>query len=139
MSKFKAFMSRLMYGRYGVDKLYTALFVLFLIISIINIFIENILIHMIFSILTFLIVIFMFYRVFSRQIYKRRREEQIYLSVIGKIKRPFSLTRRKFKDRKTHVYKKCPSCKTQLRFPKKKGTIMVTCPKCKESFKIQFK
>lgn len=139
MNKFKAFLWRLMYGRYGIDKLYTGLFIIFVIITIVNMFITNPIANLILSLSNTAILIFMFYRVFSKQIYKRRREEQIYLRIIGKIKRPFSVAIRRFKERKTHVYKKCPSCKTQLRFPKKKGTIMVTCPKCRESFRIKFK
>ncbi|MBQ8164856.1 MAG: hypothetical protein IJZ94_03485 [Clostridia bacterium] len=139
MDKFKAFMSRLMYGRYGVDRLYTGLFILFLIIAVIDIFITNQLVSMMLSLLNFLIMAFMFYRVFSKKIYKRKREETVYLNILSKVKRPFTILKRRVKERKTHIYKKCPSCKTQLRFPRKKGTIMVTCPKCKNSFKVLIK
>ena len=139
MHRFRAFMARLMYGRYGVDRLYTGFFVLFLIIAIINLFVPVAWLSLILSLLNLFIVFFMFYRVFSKKIYKRKREEAIYLGILYKVKRPFTIAKRKFKDRKTHVYKKCPSCKTHLRFPKKKGTIMVTCPKCKNSFKIKMK
>lgn len=139
MHRFRAFMARLMYGRYGVDRLYTGLFVLFLIIALINLFVPVAWLSLILSLLNLIIVFFMFYRVFSKKIYKRKREETIYLIFINKFKRPFVVARKKFKDRKTHVYKKCPTCKTQLRFPKKKATIVVTCPKCKNSFKIKMK
>ena len=139
MGKFREFITRFMYGRYGVDRLYTGFFILFIIIAVVNLFVSYLPLRLILSPLNAFIMFVMFYRVFSRQIYKRRREEQIYLNFIGKIKRPFSVGVRRFKERKTHVYKKCPKCKTQLRFPRKKGTIMVTCPKCRESFKIKFK
>ena len=132
-------MARFMYGRYGIDRLYTGFFILFIIIAVINLFVYYLPLRLILTLLNAFIMFVMFYRVFSRQIYKRRREEQIYLSITGKIKRPFSVAIRRFKERKTHIYKKCPKCKTQLRFPKKKGTIMVTCPKCREQFKIKCK
>ena len=139
MNKFRAFMSRLMYGRYGVDRLYTGLFVVFLIISVVNLFTQNYLISLFLSLLNLLVMILMFYRVFSRKIYQRRREETIYLNFLSKIKKPFKNIARRFKERKTHIYRKCKTCKAQLRFPKKKGTMIVTCPKCKNSFKIFIK
>lgn len=139
MGKFRAFMTRFMYGRYGVDRLYTGLFILFLIVTVIDLFVSNPIISIVLSVLNLLIFLFMFYRVFSRKIYQRRKEETTYLKITGAIKKPFIMFGRRFKDRKTHIYKKCPSCKAQLRFPKRKGTIMVTCPKCKESFRIKYK
>ena len=137
MGKFKAFMMRLMYGRYGVDKLYHGLFILFLIIAVVNLFVSWLPLRITLSLLNTLIFIIMFYRVFSKQIYKRRQEEALYLTVIAKVKKPFSVAIRRFKERKTHVYKKCPKCKAQLRFPRKKGTILVNCPKCREQFKVK--
>ena len=42
-----------------------------------------------------------------------------------------------FKDRKTHVFKKCPQCKAMIRLPKRKGSHEVICPKCGREFKIK--
>ena len=35
------------------------------------------------------------------------------------------------RDRKTHRYYKCKSCKTVMRVPKGRGKIEITCPKCR--------
>ena len=48
------------------------------------------------------------------------------------IKGFFVLRKNKFRDRKTHVYRKCPHCKAQIRLPKVKGEHKCACPKCGE-------
>jgi hypothetical protein len=56
-----------MYGRYGVDDLYKFLFHTYILLLLLNLFIKNNII----SILELIIFVIMFYRVFSRKIYKR--------------------------------------------------------------------
>ena len=77
------------------------------------------------------------FRVLSRKIEARRRENAVYMKIIGKFKGFFKLTGNKWRDRKTHVYRKCPKCKSVLRLPKKKGEHTVACPKCRERFDIK--
>ncbi|MBQ8828343.1 MAG: hypothetical protein IJZ90_04325 [Clostridia bacterium] len=139
MNKLKYSIMRFMSGRYGPDKLYTAGFILFLIITVVNIFIGNPLVSSILSVLNVIIFITMMYRFFSKKIYKRKHEESVYLSFVHKITNPFKISVRKFKERKTHVYVKCSSCKAQLRLPRKNATLSVTCPKCKNIFKVKIK
>ena len=52
--------------------------------------------------------------------------------VINTITRPFQNLIRNFKDRKTHVYKKCSKCKTTLKLPlpKTRGINHAKCPEC---------
>ncbi|MCD7871711.1 MAG: ZPR1-type zinc finger protein, partial [Clostridiales bacterium] len=82
--------------------------------------------------------IFAFYRFFSKNLEKRRSENANWLKFTGAIKKEFKLIQNKWKFRKTHIFKKCPNCKTVLRMKRVKGTHSVNCPHCgkKFSFKV---
>ena len=139
MNKIKNALYRFMYGRYGWDTLsrvlmwvYVAIVFVQIILSII--FRNNTLASNIISV-TYLatsmgLVFWIFFRVFSRNIYKRRRENEKFCGF-------FKLIRNKFRDRKTHVYRKCPKCKAVLRLPKAKGKHTVVCPRCKNRFEVR--
>ena len=133
MSKWQNRLYNFLYGRYGADELYQFFLILYLVLFVVNIFLNNIII---FWIQTFIIVV-TFYRMFSRNIKKRRKEDNIYLGIINKFKKKFELIGRKWNDRNTHMYKKCKHCKTVLRLPLKKGIHTVKCPNCKERFEVK--
>ncbi len=125
---FKTKLLKFMYGRYGVDQLYRFLFILYFLLFFINLFIKS-------SIITYIniiIVIFMFYRVFSKNIYKRQLENKIYLKYKNILLKPIKKLKRNYHDRKQYVYKKCSKCKTTLRLPlpDKRGIKHVVCPEC---------
>ncbi|MBQ6042736.1 MAG: hypothetical protein IJL41_01185 [Clostridia bacterium] len=80
---------------------------------------------------------FAVYRMFSRRIQTRLRENKAFLSVWEKIKLFFVRIKKRFKDRKTHVYMKCPTCKAQLRLQRIKGEHGVKCPKCGAEFRVK--
>lgn len=132
--RFKDKLYKFMYGRYGVDSLYQFLFAVYIFLLILNLFFRTKVIFYIESVL----VVVMFYRVFSRKIYKRNRENQIFLNIKLSFLRPFNNLKRNFKDRKSHVYKKCNKCKTTLRLslPNKRGINHVVCPECKKRLTI---
>lgn len=46
------------------------------------------------------------------------------------LKRQARMAKKMWKDRKTKVFLKCPSCGQTLSVPKGKGRMIVTCPKC---------
>ena len=112
-------LQRFMYGRYGNDSLNTALMIL----SIILIFLSALPYCDILYAVAAVLWGFTIFRMFSRNITKRRQELQKYQSIVSKLKRRFA-------DRKTHRYFKCKNCKTVLRVPKGKGKIKISCPKC---------
>lgn len=124
---------RFMYGRYGNDQLNNALLIFYLIIALVNAFIPNFAL----SIIMLAVIITVIVRMMSRNIYRRRNENQKFLKVWNPIKSWFKFNRDKFRDRKTHVYRKCPDCKAILRLPKKPGEHTVVCPKCKKRFGVK--
>lgn len=122
-----------MYGRYGSDQLNTALIIAAVALSFVNIFARSLVIY----IIQLVIMAFAVYRMFSRRIQTRLRENKAFLSVWEKIKLFFVRIKNRFKDRKTHVYMKCPTCKAQLRLPRVKGEHGVKCPKCGAEFRVK--
>ena len=122
-----------MAGRYGTDRLYHFLLAICSILIIINIFANS----FILSILESALIVYTFYRVMSRNIYKRQQENEKFIKFIDKPKKFFNLQKCKVRDHKTHVYRKCPACKNNLRLPKQKGKHTVVCPCCKNRFDVR--
>ena len=122
-----------MYGRYGNDQLNNALLVLYLILAVVDIFVPTFAI----SILMVAIIITVFVRMLSRNVYRRRTENEKFLKVWRPISSWIKFQRDKFRDRKTHAYRKCPDCKAILRLPRKPGSHTVSCPKCKKRFDVK--
>lgn len=132
--KFQNKLYKFIYGRYGMDELYHFLFLLYLFIIIIDLFIKsNILI-----IIELFILVITFYRFFSKNISKRRRENDLYLILKKKVLKPFKNIKRNYKDRNNYIYKKCNKCHTILRLPlpSKRGVKYARCPGCKERVRV---
>ena len=111
-----------MMGRYGSDKLNTALLVAAVVICLVSAFIPFVTIKLGAMILYYGLMIWAIRRMLSRNTYKRYQENRKYLQMLERIK-----------DRE-HRYYDCPRCRQQVRVPRGKGKISITCPKCKEKF-----
>ena len=123
-----------MYGRYGYDALsktllwvYVGVLVLYMILSL---FIESPFLYLVHTLVSFSLVGYILFRTMSRNIPKRRAENERFLNF-------WRLRKNKRRDRKTHVYRKCPKCKAVLRLPKAKGKHTVSCPRCRERFEVR--
>ena len=123
-----------MYGRYGTDTLSKVLlyvyFAFVLICTIVSIFVRSIWFSLFYYVVASALVVWMFSRMFSKNIAARKRENDKFCGF-------FRLRKNKFRDRKTHVYRKCPACKAVLRLPKAKGKHFVVCPRCKNRFEVK--
>jgi phage FluMu protein Com len=135
MRKIKDAIIKFFYGRNGVDSLNKFIFILYLASTLAYIITNHISALILESIFLFILI----YRTLSKKLYKRQRENEIYLNILKLIKRPFLRLAHRIRDRKTHVYKKCPSCKKILKLKKVKGHHTVKCPICKNSFEIKIK
>ena len=129
--KFRMWLARLMAGRYGVDQLGRAMLWVYLGLAIASWVFHP------FYYVALALMVWMLFRIFSKNIYKRQAENQKYLRVSGKAKGWFALQKNKVRDRKTHRYRTCPYCKATLRLPNKKGKHIVCCPKCKKDFQVK--
>ena len=111
-----------MYGRNGIDNFHHFLFWVIMILSLINIYFKS----WVISAITFLLLIYSIFRVLSRNVYRRQKENQIYLKYVAKlrgiynkskkvVKSKISILKDRWRDRKTHVYKKCPHCNKPMK------------------------
>ena len=135
MGKFKNAIYRFMYGRYGGDTLNNVLIFtylgLFVVHSVVFSFVkEPLVVRVVYLLVTAALVFAAFYRMMSRNIYKRRKENEKFTSI-------FKLIRNRFRDRKTHIYRKCKHCRAVLRLPKARGKHTVVCPRCKTRFSVR--
>lgn len=132
--KFIAKVQKFMYGRYArLDELYKFLFWIYFILLIIDLFVNS----KILLILELLVIFIIFYRMLSKNIYKRSNENIKFLKFKKKLLKPFSNIKRNIED-KEHIYKKCPKCKTILKLPipMERGIKHAKCPKCKIRVKV---
>ena len=139
MGNFKNKIYRFMYGRYGGDTLnrvllwvYVAVMVVYFVVSL---FLPvgskaRQIVWLCYTLLSVGLIVWIFFRMFSRNIAKRRRENERFCGF-------FKLWRNRVRDRKTHVYRKCPKCRAVLRLPRAKGKHTVVCPRCRERFRVR--
>ena len=119
-----------MQGRYGgADKLNSHLMYLLFILVIIELFTNS----KPLMILSLFLMFYIYFRMFSKNIYKRYAENQKYVQFIAPITKKVNFFKKKRKD-KTHKYYKCPTCKQVVRVPKGRGKIEISCPKCHTKF-----
>ena len=113
---------RFMEGRYGTDKLNTAILTLGLVLCLISMFLRVPSVNLILTGGSYALMIWAIFRTLSRNTYKRYQENRKFLQIFGRLK-----------DRQ-HRYFDCPKCRQMVRVPRGKGKIAITCPKCREKF-----
>ncbi len=113
-------------GRNGIDDLIKFQFIILIILTILDIFVDSYIV----GLLQLITMITIGYRFMSKNLYKRVKENQIYNNIRYGMISPFKNIIRRIKDRK-HLYKKC-SCGTTIKtpLPKKRGIKHTTCPNC---------
>ena len=120
---------RFMMGRYGNDQFNRFLMILAMICFILSLFrVPGV------YLIGLLCLIYAYFRMLSRNTYKRSLENNKYLQYEYKVKRWFAGVKRIMQQRKTHHIYKCPSCRQKIRIPRGKGKIEIRCPKCGQTF-----
>ena len=114
---------KFMAGRYGSDRLNQCLlgaaFVLILISAIGG---RRVQWMSVLSLLAYVPLVWSIFRMYSRNIEARRRENAAFQRVLTQLK-----------DR-DHRYYHCPKCRQTVRVPRGRGKINIRCPKCGEQF-----
>lgn len=121
---------RFMYGRYGVDSLGKFTIITGLAAMILGGWTDS----MLLTLLSWCLIIYSYFRLFSKNIYKRSSENQWYLNKTYKLRTFFYRQKNMMVQRKTHHIYKCPTCKQKIRIPRGKGKIEIRCPKCNTTF-----
>lgn len=126
--KFRQFMV----GRYGQDQLGRFITFLALVILLVNLFFKRASLPSI----ALVLIIYSYYRIFSRDINARYRENQKFLDAVEPLRRTIFTSKTRYNNRKTYKYIKCPTCKLKMKIPRGKGKIRVTCKSCGNKFII---
>lgn len=123
------FLQRMMYGRYGGDQLSICLMAVYAVLYLLSVLLQASFFYWIGTAL----ILWGIFRMFSRNIERRRAENAKFLTLVGPLVRWTKLRFTIHKD-KEHRYFKCPNCGQQLRVPRGKGKVTVNCRSCGVSF-----
>lgn len=87
-----------------------------------------------FSLLVLVLLVYSYFRMLSKNIYKRQEENGKYLRFRYKVVSEFNIIKERWKQRKDYKFFTCPSCHAKLRVPRGRGKIKIVCRKCGNSF-----
>lgn len=122
-----------MYGRNGMDQLNRALFWMYIVVwavaSILSMALKNQMLTAILNCLMWFLFVVLFFRMFSKNLNKRRLENQKWVNWWWGVKNKSAGAKARHAD-KDHKYFTCKACRTICRVPAGKGKIIITCPKC---------
>ena len=116
-------------GRYGNDRFNQFLMIVALVCLALSFFGLKI-----FNVLALALLVYVYYRMFSRNMSKRSAENQWYLKKEMKVRGWWQRRKKAFAQRKDYKIFKCPKCGQKLRVPRGKGKIAIRCRKCGEEF-----
>ncbi|MDD3305961.1 MAG: hypothetical protein PHO29_02545 [Acetobacterium sp.] len=133
MESLKNKLIRFMVGRYGIDQLYYVGLFMALGLMLINMMVHS----TILMILSNGLILLMVLRGFSRNISRRRMENEKFLKLWNPVKKAGRIFFRRIKDIRGYRYRKCPHCQKTLKLPIKRGKHMAKCPECKETFAVR--
>ena len=112
-----------MIGRYGSDKLNIYLLGAGIVLMLLgSIFGKRIPLMSWCSLLSYVPLFWCIFRMYSRNIEARRRENAAFVNFFNHLKD------------KEHRYFRCPRCHQTVRVPRGRGKINIRCPKCSERF-----
>ena len=144
--KFAEKFMRFMSGRCGMDALNHALFKLYFIVFLVNLFFGN---RVLMGICT-ASALYLIFRYFSRNLPARRAENMAWWNFKTKVsqkcaKMPILKTVAAFfkkvgiriKNLPTKRYRTCPHCRAELCLPRRTGKHTVRCPRCKKEFGVR--
>lgn len=120
-------------GRNGPDALSMAASLSACFLLIVAMFVGGV-VSSVLWLLAFICLIFCYFRIFSRNVAKRRAENQRFLTRIAPLTQLKARYQEKKRQKNLYCFFKCPQCGTVLRVPKGKGHIRITCKCCGHVF-----
>lgn len=123
---------RMMYGRYGSDQMSYGI----LVGCVLCVVFARITDWSIFGFLNLLLFALCFFRILSRNITARARENEMFLAKWNPLKEKLLglLSLSPAGGDANHRFYRCPGCKSKLRVPRGRGKITITCPHCHAEF-----
>ena len=129
--------ARFMYGRYGSDQLARFLACVSFITMLLSILTRGVGrggVSALFFYLCIALLGWSYFRMFSRDFSRRRRENAFYLDKKHRLTSRIDLHRECFRQRRDYVFFRCPGCRQLVRVPRGKGKLRITCRRCGYSF-----
>lgn len=126
--KLRCALARFMYGRNGADALCWALLIGELVLSLLAGLVGSVVFSTVAHYLSLAMSIYLLFRLFSRNLTKRRAENAAFLRW-WQPKRDAARAAKARRADKAHKYVKC-SCGTWCRVPRNIGRVELKCPKC---------
>ena len=120
--------ARFMYGRYGIDQLGWATLAAEMVLTLVSGFVRVQAVWTVLRLLALALTCILFYRMFSRDIAKRRAENAWFLRWWTPLRTGFRDARERRAD-KAHKYVKC-ECGAWCRVPRNVGKVELMCPRC---------
>ncbi len=124
---------RFMAGRNGNDAFNRFLLLLGLVLLLLSMFLPSSVGRLLYPFFL-AALIFSYYRMFSRNLYKRQAENAWYWKKRNQFVASLRLQKERWVQRKDYRFYSCPSCRTTLRVPRGRGKIKIVCRKCGTSF-----
>lgn len=122
-----------MYGRNGVDLFSRFLTYFALVLVILQLIIRGA-VGKVLWYLAIAVLIYAYFRIFSKNLSKRREENAKYYQCRTKVINGFRDWKDRRRQSRDYKFFRCPSCRAMLRVPRGKGKIRVTCRKCGTAF-----
>ncbi|WP_044915290.1 hypothetical protein [Butyrivibrio sp. WCE2006] len=118
------------YGAYGTDRLTKFC----LVIAVVLLFVSFLTPLGFLYYVAIAILAYSYFRLFSKNIPFRYRENEIFVKYTNKIADFFRSFGDSWTQKKNYHIYKCPNCGQKIRVPRGKGRIEIRCPKCDNRF-----
>lgn len=125
--------ARFMAGRNGNDQLNRFLLLVDIVLLLIAAIFKDGIGRYVYP-LVFVLLGYAYFRMLSRNVYKRREENGKYIRARYKVSAALRVRHERWVQRKDYKFFTCPSCRTTLRVPRGKGQIRIVCRKCGNTF-----
>ncbi len=126
--------ARFMYGRNGNDAFNRFLLIAGAALLLIASVLSRTALGRILYLLVPLLLGYVYFRMFSRDLYRRRSENERYLREKEKLAARRRVLVERWKQRKSYKFFTCPACKAVMRVPRGRGKIRIVCHKCGSTF-----
>lgn len=137
-SRLRYTLSRFMTGRYGSDSLNQFLLLAYMVLWAVSLFFRRGVVGWILYALTLALVVVVFFRMLSRNVSHRQRENVAFLRLRGAVTGFLRRQLHRLRDIRRWRYRRCPYCRADLRLPIRRGRRTVTCSRCQGAFKAFF-
>ena len=123
-----------MAGRNGNDALNRFLLTANLVVLLLAVLLSRTALGSLLSLLVLVLLGLTYFRMFSRNLYRRRSENERFLREKDKLSAKLRVQKERWKQRKDYKFFTCPSCKAVMRVPRGRGKIRIVCNRCGNSF-----